>query len=221
MPPTAFEMPRARPTPVRLWRALPFTAQLLVMGMIVGLSWFLAARVAAERQQAASLARNADLARLQRAELLASRLGGSLQGMSRAHRGFLITGSDAELEDFREDSLAFVLDGVRLLASADSPRIAAELTELETAIAVWYDSAFVGNVARRRREGFAAFSRNAPGFAGFERARRQMDRALATHTRLVDLVHGDVRITELLVDEAGRLHAEAADTNRRCDSSGN
>ena len=202
MPPTAFEMPRARPTPVRLWRALPFTAQLLVMGMIVGLSWFLAARVAAERQQAASLARNADLARLQRAELLASRLGGSLQGMSRAHRGFLITGSDAELEDFREDSLAFVLDGVRLLEIADSPRIAAELTELETAIAVWYDSAFVGNVARRRREGFAAFSRNAPGFAGFERARRQMDRALATHTRLVDLVHGDVRSTELLVDEA-------------------
>ena len=202
MPLSAFETPQSPPAPVRHWRALPFTAQLLVIGMTVGLSWFLAARVAAERQQAASLARNADLVRLQRSELLASRLGSSLQGMSRAYRGFLITGSDADLDDYRDDSLAFELDRIRLLESADSPRVASELAELRGELAVWHDSAFVGNIERRQREGFAAFAQTAAGVAGFERAKRQMDRALDTHARLVDLVHEDVGIMELLVDEA-------------------
>ena len=202
MPLSAFETPRPRPTPVRLWRALPFTAQLLVIGMTVGLSWFLAARVAAERQQAASLARNADLVRLQHSELIASRLGGSLQGMSRAYRGFLITGSDADLDDYRDDSLAFELDRTRLLETADSPRIASALAELRAELAVWHDSAFVWYIGRPRRDGVAAFGQHAAGVAGFERAKRQMDLALSTHARLVDLVHDDVGRMELLVDEA-------------------
>jgi len=202
MPPTAFETPRPRPTPVSLWRALPFTAQLLVIGMIVGLSWFLAARVAAERQQAAALARTADLVRLQRAELLASRLGASLRGMSRAHRGFLISGSDADLAEYREDSVAFEVDGRRLLEADDSPAIAGTLTTLRAQLAVWRDSAFVADVARRRRDGIGAFSGNAAGAAGFERGRLLMAQALATHDRLVDLVREDVGALELLVDEA-------------------
>ena len=202
MAPTVLEQPLPRPTPVRVWRALPFTAQLLVIGMIVGLTWFLAARAAAERQQSASLARNADLMRHQRAELLASRLGGALQGMSRAHRGFVITGSDTDLDNFRDDSLAFELDALRLLDIARSPRVAEGLSVLRAELTVWYDSAFVGNVARRRRDGFAAFGRDAPGVAGLERATLLMDRALGTQSRLVDQVHEDVVGLELMVDEA-------------------
>ena len=202
MAPTTSEQPLARPTPVRVWRALPFTAQLLVIGMIVGLTWFLAARAAAERQQAASLARNADLVRLQRTELLANRLGAALLGMSRAHRGFLITGAEADLDDFRDDSLAFELDAVRLLEIADSPRTASELAELRAAVGIWRDSAFVGNIARRRRDGLDAFGRGAAGIAGLQRATRLMDRTLAIQARLVDEVHEDVVGMEIMVDEA-------------------
>lgn len=202
MAPTASAQPLPRPSPVRVWRALPFTAQLLVIGMIVGLTWFLAARAAAERQQAASLARNADLVRLQRAELLGSRLGTALLGMSRAHRGFLITGADADLDDFRDDSLGFELDANRLAEIARSPRVAAGLTSLRAEVGIWHDSAFVGNVARRRRDGLAAFGREADGEAGLRRATLQMDRALAQQARLVDQVHEDVVEMELMVDEA-------------------
>ena len=202
MAPTASEAPLPRPAPVRVWRALPFTAQLLVIGMIVGLTWFLAARAAAERQQTASLARNADLVRLQRAELLSSRLGAALLGMSRAHRGFLITGADADLDDFRDDSLAFELDAVRLLEIAESPRTASELARLRTEVGIWHDSAFVGNIARRRRDGLDAFEREAVGIAGLQRATLQMDRALALQARLVDQVHEDVVGMEIMVDEA-------------------
>jgi signal transduction histidine kinase/CheY-like chemotaxis protein len=199
---TASEAPPRRPTPVRRWRALPFTAQLLVIGMLVGLAWFLAARAAAERQQEAALARNADLVRLQRAELHASQLGASLQAMSRSHRGFLLTGESRFLAVFRLDSLAFERDAARLLEIADGRRTATDLDDLRDALRLWHDTAMLPNVERRRTSGLSAFEPGTPGAEGIARSTALMDAALELQERLLDGLRGDVQLVELLVDEA-------------------
>lgn len=202
MVPTAFDPPRSRPTPVKLWRALPFTAQLLVIGMIVGLSWFLASRAAAERQQEAALARNADLVRLQRAELHASQLGASLHGMSRSHRGFLLTGEARFLAEFVEDSVAFQRDAARLLEFAGDQRTTMDLSELREALRLWHDRALLPNVELRRTAGLPAFAPGTPGADGIARSAALMDAALGLHGRLMDDLRGEVQLVELLVDEA-------------------
>ena len=202
MVPTAFEPPRPRPTPVKRWRALPFTAQLLVIGMIVGLSWFLASRAAAERQQEAALARNADLVRLQRAELHASQLGASLQGMSRSHRGFLLTGESRFLAEFMEDSLAYERNASRLREFDGGQRTATDLDDLRDALRLWHDTAMLPNIERRRASGLSAFEPGARGAEGVVLGAALMDAALRVHERLVADLRGEVQLVELLVDEA-------------------
>lgn len=202
MVPTVFQPPRPRPTPVKLWRALPFTAQLLVIGMIVGLSWFLASRAAAERQQEAALARNAELVRLQRAELHASQLGASLRGMSRSHRGFLLTGEDRFLAEFVEDSLAYARDAARLIEFDGGQRTATDLDDLRNALGLWHDTAMLPNIERRRTSGLSAFEPGAPGADGMALGAALMDAALRVHERLMADLRGEVQLIELLVDEA-------------------
>ena len=60
------------------WRGLPFTAQLLVTGMLLGLAWFLALQVAEERRQAAARDRTEARLALARVEADVARLGEAL-----------------------------------------------------------------------------------------------------------------------------------------------
>lgn len=202
MTPTSFDAPRPRPTPVSLWRALPFTAQLLVVGMLVGLGWFLASRAAAERQQTDALARNAQLVRLQQAEVLASGLGSSLHAMSRSHRGFLLTGEESHLRDMREDSATFESGAARLLEVARSQRVATDLAELRAALRHWYDDAVAPNVALRRSAGLAVFDVGRQGAEGIRVGATMMDGILGMHARMMSDLREEVRFVELLVDES-------------------
>lgn len=202
MAPTAFDAPPRPRTPLRLWRRLPFTEQLLLIGMLVGLSWFLAARAAAERQQDASLARNAELVRLQQAEMLASRLGRSLSDMSRDHRGFLLTGDEVYLAQGLTDRDRFERDAARLAETARSARVAAELEEVVRRLEEWHDSAAVPNIALRRAEGLHAFEGDGPGQAGIRRSAALMEATLRAQGTLEDALTTDVAATSLLVDEA-------------------
>ena len=199
---TPDDVPSRPRTPARLWRRLPFTEQLLIIGMLVGLSWFLASRAAAERQQDAALARNAELVRLQEAEILASRLGRSLAELSRDHRGFLLTGDESFLDRYRADSVRFELDAARLLETARSARVGADVAEMRARLAVWRDSAAVPNIAMRRASGLHAFEEAGPGLAGVRRSARLMDDAFRAQEALEDALHADVAATGLLVDEA-------------------
>lgn len=172
MPPTHHAPRPDRPrTPLGLWRALPFTAQLLVIGMLVGLSWFLASRADAERQQDAALARNADLVRLQRAEVLASRLGRTLTEMSRDERAYLLLGDARFIAHFEMDSIDFELDAARLLETNASAVVEAHLQQVRDRLALWRDSA----VAPRPRPSRARWRR------GLRCARRGPRRTLAQH----------------------------------------
>ena len=203
MPPTPSAPRPVRPrTPLGLWRALPFTAQLLVIGMLVGLSWFLASRADAERQQDAALARNADLVRLQRAEVLASRLGRTLTEMSRDERAYLLLGDARFIAHFEMDSIEFELDAARLLETNASAVVEAHLQEVRDRLAIWRDSALVPDLARRAREGAAAF--DAPGAArdGLWRSIALTDRLLEAQRDLEQAIREQVQSTEILADEA-------------------
>jgi len=185
-----------------LWRSLPFTAQLLVIGMIVGFLWFLASRAAAERQQADALRRNAQLVRLQRSEILAGRLGRWLTEMSRDQRAFLLTGDRAFLRHYEEDSAAFELDAVRLVETAHSEDVATDLAELRRALARWRREALAPNVALREARGLAVFGEGGPGAAGVRLGAVLVDSALAAQERLERALNGEVQVTAILADEA-------------------
>lgn len=201
MVPTAFASPRRR-TPLGLWRGLPFTEQLLIIGVLVGLSWFLASRTAAERQQDAALSRNAELVRLQQAEMLASRLGRTLSEMSRDQRGYLLTGDESFLAQYQVDSGRFELEAARLVETARSARVEADLLEIRARLQRWRDSAAAPNVALRRTAGLHAFEADGPGLAGVRRSGRLMDETLRAQDALEDVLGADVAAMSLLVDEA-------------------
>ena len=203
MPLTHATPPSApRQTLLGTWRSIPFTAQLLAVGMIVGLSWFLASRSAAERQQAAALARNAELVRLQRSELLASRLGGLIAEMSRDQRAYLILGEERFLEHYRTDSAEFVLDVERLLETEPTPDIRALVSEVQARLTHWRESALAPNVALRRRVGLGAFAGAGGGADGLHLSIALSDSVLAARERLERAIHEQVLTTALLVDEA-------------------
>jgi signal transduction histidine kinase len=200
---TDFEPQATRPRgPLELWRSIPFTAQLLAMGMIVGLLWFLASRSAAERQQAAARERNAQLVRLQRSEILAGKLGRWLSEMSRDQRAFLLSGDPAFIRQYEADSAAFELDAARLIETARSVDVEADLADLRRAVARWRREALAPNIALREARGLAAFAENGPGAAGVMRSAILVDSALAAQERLERALRGEVQVTEILADEA-------------------
>jgi signal transduction histidine kinase len=203
MTPTDFRPPTARSrTPLALWRVLPFTAQLLVIGMTVGLFWFLASRAAAERQQAGARERNAQLVRLHRAEILAGRLGRWLTEMSRDQRAFLLTGDRAFLRHYANDSVALELDAARLVVTARSADVASDLAELRRAIDRWRREALAPNIALREASGLAAFGEGGPGAGGVRLSAVLVDSALAAQARLERRLNAEVQVTAILADEA-------------------
>ena len=197
----------SRPTrlprgPVALWRALPFTAQLLVVGMLVGLLWFLASRAANEQRLEDARERNALLVRLQRAQVIAGGLGNAVLGMSRAHRGYLLSGRPEFLDDYARQRAAFESGAQRLLDVAPSGKVAVDLDAMRTALTQWRERAFIPNVARRRTEGLTAFDEGRPGAAGVLLGATLMDSVTTIHDRLARDIREEVQAVELLVEEA-------------------
>ncbi len=131
------------------WRSLPLTAQLLAVGMLVSLSWFLIARTTGERIQADARARLTELERLRRAEVAATRVGTMLATMSRAHRGFLLSGDAAYLDDVAAAHASLDQDIDRLVESVDDLRVRQGLAHVRELATLWEDSALRPNVVRR------------------------------------------------------------------------
>ena len=75
---TALSTPSRRPARFAAWRGLPFTAQLLAAGMLLGLAWFLAIQVAEDRRQSAARERTEARLALARVEADVARLGEAL-----------------------------------------------------------------------------------------------------------------------------------------------
>ncbi|MDH5233646.1 MAG: ATP-binding protein [Gemmatimonadota bacterium] len=144
------------------WRALPLTAQLLILGMLVSLLWFLTARLASDRQEAATLDRNERRAELRRADESMSRMGTALLRLSRAHLAFLATGRPAFLDEVAGEHVSFEVASAQLVAEGGRPWLARATRELADTLRLWVDSAHLPAVRRRQQVGLRAFESGSP-----------------------------------------------------------
>ena len=193
---------RALRDPISRWRGLPLTAQLLAIGMLVSLAWFLAVRVAAERQEELARQRTASLGELRRSEAAVARIGTALLTMSRAHRGYLLSGGAELLDEVESERISFEAAATTLLEDGTRRRPMREVTELRDALHLWLDSAYAPNVRLRQARGLHAFEDGAPGAASILRATALMARAMAIQTGLWRALRADVQAIEGEVEAA-------------------
>jgi len=192
------------------WRGLPLTAQLLVVGMLVSLGWFLSVRLATERQAAARLARDARLSELRRGEGAITRIGMSLLTMSRAHRGYLLSGRPDLLIEVEGEELVFSASTALLRELDPLLGLEAEVDSLGDVMRSWMDSAYRPNVLLRERYGLAGFELGTPGARSEAEGARSMRRAL----ELQDRMRREARAAIVAVEEED----EAAHTREEWDS---
>ena len=162
----------------RGWRNLPLTGQLLAIGIIVSLAWFLTARLATDRREAAALERFATLTDLRRAEVAAGRLGTSLLSISRAYRGYLITGGGELLQEVEDERVVFAAALAQLADLSARPVVVRETVLLRAALQFWIDSAYAPSVRLRTSAGLRAFDSGSAGAAFFLRGADLMSSAL-------------------------------------------
>lgn len=161
--------PRTGPSllPLNRWRRLPLSAQLAAVGMVVALAWFLTARLAADRVEEEARRRTAEIERLHAGEVAAARLLSSLAGMSAAHRGFVLTGSEELVQRYEIAYRAFGTDLGLLRAAVPRDRsLLAALETLSDVVDDWDRRIVAPNISARRQFGYSAFT---PGAAGARR----------------------------------------------------
>jgi signal transduction histidine kinase/CheY-like chemotaxis protein len=184
------------------WRSLPLTAQLLAVGMLVSLAWFLVARATGERIQADARTRFTEIERLRRAEVVGTRLGSSIVSMSRAHRGYLLSGDDTYLVDVATARAALEVDALRLLESTSDFNVRQDLAEVLGYVRRWEVEVFRPNVARRRAQGIRAFETGTAGAAGVRKGAALMDSANAAQERTTRDIREQMAQLQLLEEEA-------------------
>jgi signal transduction histidine kinase/CheY-like chemotaxis protein len=168
---------RQRRSVLAAWRGLPLTAQLLVVGMIFGLGWFLTARSASDRQQTEMRAVTSRLNELHAGTLMATRIGSGLSGVASDYRAYLLTGDTAFLSAVVHERLRLRVDLAELKSLFPNPRIATAVDSIAELLKQWEDSSFVPNVALRQRSTIAAFGAGSPAAAALERGARIISRA--------------------------------------------
>lgn len=197
----------ARRDPISAWRGLPLTAQLLAIGMLVSLAWFLAVRVAADRQEALARQRTTSLGELRRSEDAVERIGTALLTMSRAHRGFLLSGGEEFLDEVEGERISFDAAVATLLEDGTPAWVTREVGELQVALQAWLDSAYTPNARLRRARGLGAFDAGAPGAAGIVRGTVLMARAMAIQSGLRRALRADLQAIEDQVEAAQNADA--------------
>ncbi len=195
-----------RRTPMAVWRALPLTAQLAIVGLIVAVAWFLIARLATDRQEAGQRARNEAVVQLHRAELLTTRLGTAMAMMSSAQRGFVLTGSEDLLRPLEQWRRVFLTDREVLLErTAIDPGLKTDVRQLAEQLAFWHDSIVLPNLALRRSAGLSAFTEGTPGAARLLRGAARIDQARVLHTQMLRRIRDQLRDAEVEAERAASL----------------
>lgn len=195
------------PLPSHPWRRLPLTAQLLAIGMVVSLAWFLTARLASDRQQAASAERAARYAGLRRANDALGRMGNALLGVSREHRGYLLIGDPAQLAEVAAQRRTFDQAVTQLLAEERRPTMVRQVDALTLEVATWFDSAFTPTIRLRQARGLAGFDRGSEGADLVVRGSDRMRRALLLQEQLQAELRRDLGTAAL---EAERFESTAS-----------
>lgn len=175
--------------------------------MVVSLAWFLTARLASDRQQAASAERAARYAGLRRANDALGRMGNALLGISREHRGYLLIGDPVQLAEVAAQRRAFDQAVTQLLAEERRPSMMRQVDALTLEVATWFDSAFTPTVRLRQARGLAGFDRGSEGAGLVVRGSARMRRAILLQEQVQAEVRRDLGAAAL---EAERFESTAS-----------
>ena len=131
-------MPTTAPTRRRprfvAWRGLPFTAQLLVAGMVIGLLWFLALQVADAQRQADARQRSTLLVSLAQAEAEVARLGTGLATLAQSRTDYAVTRDSAALGRVTADRASVQREAAALVGLLPDAASGGALTSLRQAL---------------------------------------------------------------------------------------
>ncbi|MBX3175059.1 MAG: hybrid sensor histidine kinase/response regulator [Gemmatimonadaceae bacterium] len=189
----------------RSWRRMPLTAQLGALGALVTLAWFLTARVAADRVEAQTAARNEQLNLLRAADGATARLLTAATGMNSAQRGFVLGGGEALAVRYEMWRRSFEQDANLLreyLPTLGSTAV--DLDRLVSAVEQLDREVGTPNFTAYRLRGDAAFGPGTPGRARQDEATRIYDEIRFTHGQLTR----DVR--EAIVETQRQAELESA-----------
>ncbi|MBX3133542.1 MAG: response regulator [Gemmatimonadaceae bacterium] len=185
------------------WRRLPLTAQLAAIGMVVALAWFLTARLAADIVAAEVRSRAEQLDRLHLAEVAAVRMLGSLNGMSAAVRGFVVSGDEAHGVRYEAARRSFEADASVVADQvAQDLNVVRRLQRMRVQIALYDQEIASPNFEVRRRQGFNAFGPGTPGLARVERGANVIDALRTEHARMLRLVRENLTALEAEIETA-------------------
>ena len=138
---TALSTPSRRPARFAAWRGLPFTAQLLAAGMLLGLAWFLAIQVAEDRRQSAARERTEARLALARVEADVARLGEALATWEQARLLAAIAPDSSQLGRLAAERALVDRSAAAIAGELPSGAAPAALTALREGVAA--DSAYL------------------------------------------------------------------------------
>jgi signal transduction histidine kinase len=183
--------PSTHPTVQRLawWRRLPLTAQLGAVGFVVAVAWFLSARMAADRIEAAVHVRNEEMRRLNQVEVVAVRLLVHATAMTSRARGFVLDGNADMSRRYEQSRLAFIED-VSLLRTLSDSNVAMmpHLDRLTGHMALLDRTIVMPSFALRRARGSAAFTEGSEGARLMRSGLVWVDSVRSTHAELMRTV---------------------------------
>ncbi len=177
---------------LRSWRRLPLSAQLIFIGLAVGVTWFLTARLAADMVTEKQRAMNDLRDQLHQAEISGARVLTDVMSMAAAHRGHLMTGQPRYLEKYEQARRAFGLDvgGIQAVMSRD-PRIRTDSERLIALVAAW-DQSVVRALAEGEQDRWRDRRSSARAIDSLILGVAMTDEFRAVHTEMMRSLREDV-----------------------------
>ncbi len=185
------------------WRRLPLTVQLGLTGLLVGVAWFLTARLAADRAAEDEAMRTARLDQLHLAEVAAVRLFTSATVMSASQRGFVVFGDESYGERYETARRGFATDvGIVREMMRTNLNLRLDLDRLAGMVDRWDREVVTPNFALRRDRGFGAFAPGTAGAARLDRGAAMLDSIRVLHATIVRDVRSELIALEQEMETA-------------------
>jgi signal transduction histidine kinase len=175
----------------RSWRRLPLSFQLILIGIIVGVTWLLTARLSADRVAEKQRDLNNLRDQLHQAEVSGARVLTDVMTMAAAHRGHLMTGGPRYLEVYEQARRAFGIDigGLTAVMARDA-RVRVDAERLIALVAGW-DRDIVRALGEQVPGGWTA-RRNDLATDSLILGVAMTDEFRAIHTRMMRALREDV-----------------------------
>jgi signal transduction histidine kinase len=177
---------------VKSWRRLPLATQLILIGIIVGVTWLLTARLSADRVAEKQREMNTLRDQLHQAEVSGARVLTHVMTMAAAHRGHLLNGAPRYLERYEQARRGFGVDiGAMQGIMARDVGVRIDTERLITIVAAW-DREIVQALGAEMKDRRFRSNRMPEQGDSLVLGAAVMDEFRAVHTRLMRSLREDV-----------------------------